>query len=153
MAGFEQDGGQQLVAGPLPSAVQLLPAQQPTQPAEPDRVALSERREHEVDRALRLDLVVRVQGHLEHGVDEGQQRSHGDLVADRALARRGQHRHAVGHEDPPQRLVAALAADDDGHVAPGDPVEEVGRAQPRRDVGRLLRRRPQEGDLDTATLA
>ena len=153
MAGFEQDGGQQLVAGPLAPVLQLLPAQQPTEPAEPDRVALPQRRQHEVDRALRLDPVVGVQGHLEHGVDEGQQRTHGDLVADRALARRGQHRHAVGHEDPPQCLVAPLAADDDGHVAPGDPVEEVSGAQPRRDVRRLLGRRPQEGDLDTAAVA
>ncbi len=149
--GFEQDRGQQLVAGALPAAVELLAPQQPTQPPEPDRVTLAQRRQHEVDGALGFDAVLRVQRDLEHGVDERQQRTDGHLVADRALAGRRQHRHAVGHEDPAQRLVAALAAHDDGHLAPRDAVEQVGRSQPGRDVGRLLRRRPQQGDLDVAT--
>jgi hypothetical protein len=153
VAGFQQDRGEQLVARPLTTAVQLLPAEQPTQAAQADRVALPQRGEDEVDGAVRLDPVVGVLRDLEDDVEERQEWTHGHLVADRALTRRGEHRHAVGHEDPAQRLVAALAADDHRHLAPGDPIEEVCLTQSGGDVGGLLGRRPQERDLDGTVVA
>ena len=138
VSGFEQDRRQEPSLDRTAS-VQLLAAQQPAQPAQPDRVALAEWGEDEVDRPLDLDLVVGVQRHRDR-VDEGQQRAYRHLVAYRSLARRRQHGNAVGHEDPAQRLVATLAADHDRHLAPRDAVQEVGRPEPRGDVRGLLRR-------------
>jgi len=137
---FKEDGGQQLVAGPISSRFELLTPKQPPQPAQADGVALPQRREDEVDRAVGRDLVVRLHRGGEDGFDERQQRAHRHLVAHGALASGGQHRHPVRQKDPAQRLVASLTADQDRHLAPGNAVEEVGRAQPRRDVGCLLGR-------------
>ena len=125
----------------------------PAKPAQPHGITAPERGQEQVDRLGRRHGRLRVDRQAKTQVQQGQQRPHRDLVADRQVARERRHRDTRCCEDPPHRGSPSLAAHDDRHVGPRHTVHEVGPPQHRRDVRAFLGHGTQQGHLDLPAVA
>ena len=144
---------QQLVARPSSPAVELDPAQRPSQPAQRHRVAPTQHRQAEVDGLSGRDHRVRVAGQSQTQVEQREQRPDGDLVAHRDLTIGRGQRHPGGRKHPAQSPRATTASDEDGHVAPRHTLLQVRATQRRGDEPRLLGDRAKQRHLHLTAVA
>ena len=133
---------QQRPGRPATTGVELRAAQRLPQPAQRHHVGAAERRRDQLDGPV----LVEPSG-VNRAGQQRQQRPHRGLLRERHLVAGHQHRHPGSDECATQdRHRAGGRAHQHRHPGPRHAVDQVRLAQRRRDVGRLLRLRPEDRD-------